>query len=698
MDPDSDVSLYALGASLSFTSTTLDSDSVINVIASTGNVADLGAVHEQSAHSTLISNGSGVLRISGASNYTGGTMANIGYIDATADGSLGHGLVQITADGAVRWRIRAAANFNALDITAYAAIGGDLTGAHYSGASRNVTAAPNTIFFSMTPGTAPVRGVDVNSAQYLAGITDNAQAMVVGDNPTSIYYGVAFGMYSPAGTFAGAISESAPGQGIGIYTTTTLVQYIGGATLNSISGPAGPGGVNFSGAGEVRLVAPTLGTASVYNVTGGVGTVTDSNIVMSLYGANTLATDRTINISNGRLVTGDGRSLAVGSTINVLDTGTYELDDYNTAGVSASPMHGTINVNLGGALYVATSTANPAGGATFNFSPGSLLILGAPADTGTPTWISPNADIVVSTDGAFTGSGIVLGNGRRLTTPDFDIDLFGGTGISAAPGATRVLLTASTDTTLEIDDAVNLPGVDLQINDTNTFNGIRGSTSRTTVGQDGFVILSGGVVAHSITVAAGNLQISNLTAPSLANNANLTLGGTSNIAAITGTGSTTADFNAIVTADSIHQSDLTINDGATVTIRSNGHAAGAAAPTVNVVNSLYISDSAKLDINDGDLIIHYSGSSPAGDIASYLAKPLTTTVRGTASASPVPPLIPIRTTRSATSTTPTSATRCSTTNPSTTNPSSSNTPSPVTTPSTEKSTLATTSPSSSLAT
>jgi hypothetical protein len=515
MDPDAYVFMRGFDTtSQSFTSTTLNGDNMFypsflfNPAASgtdTLGVADLGAVHQATANSSLTNNGPGTLRISAVGDYTGGTIASGGVIDAAADGALGHGLVQIQENAALKLAHQSAANFNPVNIDSFGAMGGDLSGAHYSGAARNVTAAPSTIFYSVTPGTAPVRGVDVSTPAYLAGITNNAQSIIVGDNPASIYYGVAFGLYSPGGTFAGSISESAPGQGISVYTTTGF-ENVGAATFNTVAGPAGAGGVNFFGPGEIRMNTATLGSAGVYNVTGSPDNITDTNFLLTLTGVSTLAAGRTVNISNGVFQTGDGRSLATGSTVNVLNTGSYYLNDFATNSV-ASPQQGTINIQTGGALYVVKQSATPAAGATFNYSPGSLLILANPLNTGSPTWISPNSDVIVESSGAFTGSGIVLGNGRRLTTPAYNITLSGGAGVSAAPGATKVLITATTDGGIEIDDAVNLPGVDLQIGDANPFHGVDAYTARDLVGQDGQVALNGPITTRNLSVAGGDLIV-----------------------------------------------------------------------------------------------------------------------------------------------------------------------------------------------
>ncbi len=394
--------------------------------------------------------------------------------------------VEVMQGGALRFGVDQTLSSAPVHVDADGALGGDLIGAIYSGPHQNITLDPDAIFFNVD-GPLPVLGVDVASPIYLMGITDSAQNVNL-SQPGSIFHGVAFGLYyTPGGAFSGSVTEVSPGAGIPVYNNT-FSQVLDGATFNTTNTTTG---VTFTGPGEIVLVSPTKGTARVFTATGDPQGSTGSTI-FEIDNSHTLPSGRTLNVSNGALYVQQPDAVDNGAVVNIGNGGAFQPGDPNNA---ISPTSGTYNIAAGGAVYLTHSLDRLDQGATFNFAPRSAVVFSPDAgfgtvDTGTPSWIPPTADIVVEGD-LNDSSAIVLGDESRITTSSSNTSAGSvlAPQISAAPGASHVLLTAATGSTLNVNTHLSLAGVDLQIGDATVVTGFSSGTQRRFIQQTGTVFL-----------------------------------------------------------------------------------------------------------------------------------------------------------------------------------------------------------------
>jgi autotransporter-associated beta strand protein len=561
--------------------------------------------------------GQGVVTITAPSTYTGGTNVHQGSIVAAASGALGTGTVTVHPGASATFAVPQAV-FPSVDVHAFAAITGNLAGAFTGG---TVTLAPDAIV-APTDGAVPTRGAA--GAAYWRGVSGLTQSFTVGDDgTTSPFKGVAFGpqTFTPDGNFAGTVGENVPGQGIEVYVGPGY-QYIGAATFNTTNTTTG---VRFSGPGDMELNGTLAGTATLFTFTTPPGHPANYTRVY-LNGPNVLPAGKTLRILDGWAEI--GHPAAVQGTVEVGPNAVFGL-----FGTRETPTSGTFNIRAGGAIYIHAFLSQPGQGTSvFNFEPGGAMILSSGYDTGSPTWLSPNADILFQgyppNTGRFTGSGIVLGDGRRFTTqPDVGINLTGGTGISAFPGTSKVLLTSSgaagSGAYLNVYDNVNLPGVDLQLGDAGTFRTAR-FLERVDALQRGEVnLLGNAVVARDLivqtTATVGEVPATvasfrNIVHP--AADTRLTLAGT---VVCSGTVDGAGDLRlwglSRLTALRVRERSLYISSDATVRLAPGAWASGASR-----VTQLEIADG-RLDLGDGLFVVDYAPSetSPFAQIATWVA-------------------------------------------------------------------------------
>lgn len=492
-----------------------DQRSVINI---NGGIVDGG----QNDVLTIVQQGSlssanvfGTVNINNvASSRTAATILTGGRVNLNVNNGLGTGNISVRENAHLQ--IGAVQNSLNITVSPFGVIGGDLTNATYGGGGNVTLPASNAIIVGGTVN-APTTNI-TGGAVHLLGIAANTGTFAIGDdgNPgttNDIYRGVAFGTFAASGNFTGTITPTNGTADFEVYMQAGKVFGVGGtATINT------SGAINFTGPGLVQLNEPdatgttravatlAAGGADVYNRIGE-ATLSQNATILRFADASSLVGGQTINVTHGRVDLDVAGAVAAGAVVNIGVGATLSLDQ--------TPSTGTFNINSGGALAINSSQLE--GGATFNASAGGgLLILdgdfAVPA-TGTLISIMPQMDLVLhdADADAFTGAGLVLGQGKRLTTPSTSsIDLSSGAGITAASGVTNVILSASTGDTLDINDAVNLPGVDVQVN-SDPFNTIvsggTGGTNFTRVvdTQNGTVALNT-TSARSIDVSRGLLR------------------------------------------------------------------------------------------------------------------------------------------------------------------------------------------------
>ena len=468
----------------------------------------------------LTKTGSGELILREANNLSGGTTISGGLLTVVSPTSgLGSGPVTLGSSGKLRF-IAPQATFPSITVPAGAALGGDLTGAVYSGAGKNVTLATDAILFP-TAGPTPVRGVDVASAQYWLAPPDKNGSYVVGDAGTNPFKGAMIGHINPSEMFQGTISEAETGIGITVQYHSTSFEGMRAAfnTTNTASG------VTFIAPQTVRIITPSGGTATVFTFPG--DPAAQSKFVAAIGSSSSYSdapeseADETLNVSHGQ-VTLDGQ---VAGTINVRDGGTLNIVGPT---LTTAPTTGTFNI-LDGAMVIPLSNVS-----TFNFSPGSQVLLRQGMNTSTSSGGSAlpaaNADLVAvgsfSNALTFPGAGLRIGDGRRLfaqavpstagglrVTIGPDGSPFGGTsgGIHAAPGADNVTIAAATGSELRVTDPISMAGVQLQTNDTARFSTGRFNTGtdlqRVFKTQQGNITLVGDVTTGALAHKAGALTL-----------------------------------------------------------------------------------------------------------------------------------------------------------------------------------------------
>jgi hypothetical protein len=453
------------------------------------------------------------------------------------------------------------------------AFGGELGGQTYA---SGTAPAPGVVVFTSNgfgilvdddAGNPPANSptvAQVGPRGVLRGVRSSGTTHYGGLNaPGQIYGGVAFGAWTLAGDYSGDLT--ADEGDLRIYMATnrafTPTATTGGeiATLNTPTGL-----VEVRGPGTLTLNSridnnSTDGTYTTINRVGDAASQNTDLISFDTSGGATgnpgksLPAGKTVNVTNGRVRFFDASDvIAPDATINVNDGAGFLIDRVLTTG--------RLNVNNGagfahpGLAYINNQdrfsglTVNPATPTdnSITFATGSLLVLDADMDT-TTAKIPENVDIVLddANADAFTGKGIVLGQGRRLATPsNTSVDLTGGTGVSAAAGATRVILSASAGDTLDVNDAINLAGVTLQAGSAPFSNPTSGTNfTRTLDAQTGTVGV-GPVTTRDIEVVSGLLRFENASIPALQNGSVTTaVGGVGGATTILSGGAVEVEYN-----------------------------------------------------------------------------------------------------------------------------------------------------------
>jgi autotransporter-associated beta strand protein len=433
---------------------------------------------------------------------------------------------------------QSAANFPNLSLMRGTAISGNLANATY-GPGGKLQFADGAIIVQGATGTLPTRA-ELGGAILYQGPTaqTKADSYTYGDNGVdSIYKGAAFGYWNAPNVYFQGTLNSLPGTDLEIFLTGANQAKVFQAAAAADTSPAlnpGSGIVNVYGPGQMTLAAqgaaPALqGSWTVMNRIGDPSR--QNNLLIQLNSAATIQTGKTINVTDGRFWhNGQAAAVAAGATINIGPGGTLWINN-------VQPSSGAYNILAGGAIYLNDTNRLENAGATWSAQPGALLVLDSVNYNTTPTSrllaVMKNSDVVVSWNNVtqFTGSGLVLGQGRRLTTSAMQnvgnvnegVAITGGVQITADTGVTNVILSAAQQRFLSISPAVNVPGVQLQIGDDKDFTTTWGGSTmnRVQVAQAGQVNLLGSTVtAAKLTLLSGTLRLDqnavlNLTDPTI---------------------------------------------------------------------------------------------------------------------------------------------------------------------------------------
>jgi fibronectin-binding autotransporter adhesin len=553
---------------------------------------DIGSITDESTKSTLTFDGGGITSIASNSTRNGPTTISGGLVALSTYQGLGTGTITIGAGttnsfggldpgGALELSTAAGAGFPTLvNVAAYAALGGNLANAIYSGAGENVSLATNSILFPNSGSALP--GQVGGQAVYWLGITSDSASYSVGNGGTDIYKGAALGTFTtdaaiPVGGFIGTISDpfsqdllvhasgfTAIGQPDSV--SNGLPSAIGvGPTFNSVDGV---GDITYDGTGtEMAFFAPIAGTATTINLSNSATGIADSYFALDSSGD--VAAGQIYNLTSGTTVE-MYQSDAVHGTLNV-DAGALLLESAN-----GGQTQGTYHIASGGKLQVTEQYSAPTAGATYEWDAGSIVNFAvadvdtASASSSTSSWFSPNSDVLVdyasTVINSLSGVSLELGAGHRITT-DRGGMLFDGA-IGADPGAAsnaNFIFSAAQNSILDTNDSVTLgPTQTLQIGDTNTW-GVNNMT------QNGTVVLGGNMSVQNVNVVAGTLtiQTSFPTTSVITNNAAITVQGNfvSTVGTIVGTGSIDVLGIGQLVANNITQPSLN-SDGYTEIINA----------------------------------------------------------------------------------------------------------------------------------
>ena len=419
-------------------------------------------------------------------NVLDGRTANVGgTLSLGADGAANGAAITLAPGSYLHFATtQSAANFPNVVLQPFVGLGGDLTNAHYSGGSQNVTLAPGAIL-AATAGPEPTR-TEAGGATLYQGITAVGSGAVynLGDNNTdAIYRGGAFGEWTDTGTFQGTVNDvSWNGSGIELLQAFRDVQINSTTTFDTADTTRG---TQFLGVGQLRISSPP-------NLTGGSNLITRTGFYDDLDGSGynttgdyvvrldsnsnngSLGDGQVLNVTGGIVSIRDDQSLHPNAVVNVNQDAALRLRDDADG---RRPSEGTFNINAGGLLHI-NNNNRLTNGATFNLDPDAWVMFDHDcnvnsADPRNASSGFGDVNIIIS-ENRF-GQGLYLGDGRRLTKGWGQ-----GQGTDAGHAATTiekstlpgfdptgsyVIFCSAGSGDLDINSAVALPGVDIYIND-----------------------------------------------------------------------------------------------------------------------------------------------------------------------------------------------------------------------------------------
>jgi hypothetical protein len=341
----------------------------------------------------------------------------------------------------------------------------------------------------------------------------------------------------------------------------------------------------------------------------------------------------------GNTINGDASRAVIGMNLSGLAEGSYvgDVNVFNQAGGSVEPDTGLIVQFPFGQVTVATNRffESEADSGIFLYAatnPAKPVLVEANSFTSTPTNQNFDGDgvgIFMTDDGQFfdvTGNNACYATITGNTVSGFThgIDLFrAGNG---APGGAIVQATINNNNSTGGFNQIRVFDID---GPTNGYNAIAtivndsGSITGDNFGLDidgGQATLTGNVsYARGTAVRVidqGSLTVDAsgaLLAGAMQNDATFVVNGSANLLPIDGSGNTTLGANAFLLADHVRQSSLVEGAGAITSINNNGGPVG-----VSNLKSLSLNATARLDLTNNDMVIDYSGPSPANTIRQLL--------------------------------------------------------------------------------
>lgn len=469
--------------------------------------------------------GGGKFLVTGDGGHSGtNTITDQAVVELQGAGSLGSGSTHIDAGGTLLLDNGLPFNAGPIHVAASGIIGGtNLTSVNFG---SNVVLEDNAIIVASGTALATLPGRNgAPSPQYYLGADNSNGTYTVGENAAddSIFKGLAIGSFTASHTVSA------------IPTIPTSTRFVGTAQTARSGDPlliSCSGYVEFGDPpSDPGVLPPTLPAHATFNTGGATVRIDHPGGQVSwftspagdarqfdFYGNQPVAAEAADIVPSGYTFTIHGgyfrnyysrTAVNAGGTVVIAAGGAMDND--------LDPSTGAFHINAGGLLNVSDTESTPTHGAVFSYDTGALISLNTNSgglNLGSPTWLPNNADLIVeSAFGDFTGDGITLGQGRRLTvSPGGSAVVGDGTNrVSAFPGATSVILAGSTQTPLTINDRLDLAGVNVQIGATGTFHSatLYGPNNFADIDQVGSVVLTApnnrvGV----LSVVAGKLVVS----------------------------------------------------------------------------------------------------------------------------------------------------------------------------------------------
>lgn len=588
-----------------------------------------------SGNGVLTSQGSGgILVLSGANTYNGGTVVNSGNtLSVAADGNLGAAATAITLSGTLRLtaavtsaRPIALTNGTINTQTGTSSFSGQVTG---SGLTKSGTGQLNLTGTGSNYGGANnvtagilALGFDVTNLPVSSSVALSSGTTILFNQSTSgTYVGNITGTGGNVTVAVGALNSlSLTGLTGTVYTGTTTITS-GTLIFNNAGNLSLTGPISNSGVADFEQPASTTGTYS------GTFTGAGSVVVNSGAGTGTVVLNKaqytgTTTIDGGTLQFNNAVANTLSSVISINNSAaTLDFEQAaSTTGTYSGLVSGTGMVAVN-AIAGKTGTVLLTGGATYTgatvVNNGSLQFRNSVANT-LPSAISILTGATVDFDQAAatvgTYSGLISGAGGVVVN-----SVAGNTGtVSLTGGATYTGSTTINRGTLQFTNtaANNLPSaisvlttatLDLEqsASTTGTYSGLISGAGNVvvnaTAGNTGTVLFSGGATyTGSTTINRGTLQISNTSANTLPSAISILTGATADFeqaASTTGTYSGLISGAGAVVVNSVSGNTGTVSftGGATYTgpttinrgtLQFNNSAANTLTSTISLANSL----------------------------------------------------------------------------------------------------------------
>jgi len=473
-----------------------------NLAAATTFAGKLGGDLANENNLAIVKSGAGVLTLSSAGFFAGGTVINAGGITLNNAKALGVGAVTVNAGGTLS--LGAFAIDNAVTLA-----GGTLAG---TGTIGGLSASSGTVAIGIVgAGAISKTGSGVLELQGNGGASGNYTGNL----------NLAAGTIKFTGTGSLGIVSSSVASYAGAIANQGILEFAGTATQSLGGVISGSGSLAVSGGGQVLLLGNNTysggttvsnGTATAYSATAfGAGTVTVSGTGVVDLGGQTAA--NSFSVSGGTLR---------GGSINVSQvTGTAGVIEANLTGSGSFTKTGNGSLTLSGTNSYTGGTTVSAGTLLVHGSTGAVTVanggtLGGNGYVGNTTVASGGTIAAGASVGLLNVANLSLAGGSAMTWQLNDASKIGGvgydlvvastldlSGLSAANRATLNLMSLAnpsdgvTGTPVNFDSSVTNQVFTLVTYSSLNLGSNTGVSSLFTINTAGFKDQSGGSVSAS---------------------------------------------------------------------------------------------------------------------------------------------------------------------------------------------------------